>query len=95
MGEERHRTLAAMVHPDDVEYSCAAAIAQWVSEGCDVHYLLGTCGEAGMEDPEWTPERTARAREDEHRRAAEMVGVDSAGIWPVPSVASGRIASSR
>jgi GlcNAc-PI de-N-acetylase len=73
-----------MAHPDDVEFSCAAAIAQWVSEGCDVHYLLGTCGEAGMEDPEWTPERTARARKDEQRRAAEMVGVDSVEFLDYP-----------
>jgi LmbE family N-acetylglucosaminyl deacetylase len=84
MGEERHRVLAAMAHPDDVEYSCAAAIAQWELEGCDVHYLLGTCGEAGMEDPEWTPERTARVREDEQRRAAEMVGVDSVEFLDYP-----------
>jgi LmbE family N-acetylglucosaminyl deacetylase len=84
VGEERHRILAAMAHPDDVEYSCAAAIAQWVSEGCDVHYLMGTCGEAGMEDPEWTPERTARTREGEQRRAAEMVGVDSVEFLDYP-----------
>jgi LmbE family N-acetylglucosaminyl deacetylase len=84
VGEERHRILVAMAHPDDVEYSCAAAIAQWVSEGCEVPYLLGTCGEAGMEDPEWTPERTACTREGEQRRAAEMVGVDSVEFLDYP-----------
>ena len=66
MAEERLRILLATAHPDDVEYSCAAAVAQWVSEGHEVRYLLGTRGEAGMEAPEWTPERTARTREAEH-----------------------------
>lgn len=76
MAEQIHRILVAMAHPDDVEYSCAAAIAQWVSEGCDVRYLVGTRGEAGMEAPEWTPERTARTREVEQRCAADIVGVN-------------------
>lgn len=75
MGEERQQILVAMAHPDDVEYSCAAAVAQWVSEGCEVCYVLGTRGEAGMEEPDWTPERTAGTREAEQRRAAEIVGV--------------------
>lgn len=76
MLEESRRILVAMAHPDDVEYSCAAAVAQWVSEGCDIRYLLGTRGEAGMEEPEWPPERTARTREVEQRCAADIVGVD-------------------
>ena len=37
-----------------------------------------------MEDPEWTPERTARTREGEQRRAAEMVGVDSVEFLDYP-----------
>lgn len=76
MPEKSIRILVAMAHPDDVEYSCAPAVAQWVSDGCDVHYLLGTRGEAGMEEPEWPPERTARTREVEQRRAADIVGVN-------------------
>lgn len=76
MADESHRILIAMAHPDDVEYSCAAAVAQWVSEGRDVRYLLGTRGEAGMQRAEWTPERTARTREVEQRCAADIVGVD-------------------
>lgn len=75
MGEERQRILVAMAHPDDVEYSCAMAVAQWVSEGCGVSYVLGARGEAGMEEPDWTPQRTAGTREAEQRRAAEIVGV--------------------
>ncbi len=76
VAEERHRILVAMAHPGDVEYSCAAAVAQWISEGCDVRYLLGTRGEAGMDTPEWPPERTARTREVEQRCAADIVGVN-------------------
>jgi LmbE family N-acetylglucosaminyl deacetylase len=91
MPEERRRILVAMAHPDDVEYSCAAAVAQWVSEGCDVRYLVGTRGEAGMEEPEWTPERTAHIREVEQRCAADLVG---AGWVEFLSYPDGRIAHS-
>lgn len=76
MPEERRRILVAMAHPDDVEYSCAAAVAQWGLDICDVRYLVGTRGEAGMEEPESTPQRTARTREVEQRCAADLVGVE-------------------
>lgn len=81
MLEESRRILVAMAHPDDVEYSCAAAVAHWASEGCEVRYLLGTYGEAGMEDPEWTP---ARTREEEQRRAADVVGAKSVEFLDYP-----------
>lgn len=73
---ERGRILVAMAHPDDVEYSCAAAVVQWITDGYEVGYLLGTRGEAGMEAPDWIPERTARTREAEQRCAGQIVGVE-------------------
>ena len=78
-----------MAHPDDVEYSCAAAVATWVSQGDEVRYVIGTRGEAGMEEPEWTPERTARTRETEQREAAAILGVKRAEFLDYPD---GRIA---
>lgn len=33
--EEVTRILVAMAHPDDPEYSCAAAVADWVDQGVE------------------------------------------------------------
>jgi LmbE family N-acetylglucosaminyl deacetylase len=36
MAEESQRIVVAMAHPDGAEYSCAAAIAQWILEGHEI-----------------------------------------------------------
>lgn len=66
--------LCVVAHPDDVEYGTSAAVAQWVSRGVEVSYLLLTRGEAGMPNP---PEETARIRRGEQEAACAAVGVTS------------------
>jgi LmbE family N-acetylglucosaminyl deacetylase len=73
-GEDWSKALAIVAHPDDLEYGAASAIAKWTSAGKTVAYVLATRGEAGLAT---APEEAARLREDEQRRSAAVVGVES------------------
>ncbi|WP_030192505.1 PIG-L deacetylase family protein [Streptomyces sp. NRRL S-87] len=67
------RALAVVAHPDDLEYGCAAAIADWTDGGREVVYVLATRGEAGMDTLE--PAACGPLREAEQRASAAVVGV--------------------
>ena len=38
MPEDWQRAVAAVAHPDDLEYGTAAAVARWTAQGRDVSY---------------------------------------------------------
>ena len=73
MPEDWHRALAVVAHPDDLEYGCSAAIAQWTESGREVAYVLATRGEAGIDT--LNPADAAPLREREQRASAAVVGV--------------------
>jgi LmbE family N-acetylglucosaminyl deacetylase len=73
MPEDWQRALAVVAHPDDLEYGCSAAIAQWTDAGREVAYVLATRGEAGIDTLE--PAKCGPLREQEQRASAEVVGV--------------------
>lgn len=66
------RVLVVVAHPDDAEYGTSAAVAQWVSQGIEVAYLLLTHGEAGMQR---SPDEAGPLRALEQRVACDAVGV--------------------
>lgn len=69
------RAMVIMAHPDDVDFLCGGTIARWCAEGWDVSYVIVTSGDKGTHDPALTREKLAAMREDEQRRAAEVLGV--------------------
>jgi LmbE family N-acetylglucosaminyl deacetylase len=71
--EDWERAVAAVAHPDDLEYGAAAAVARWTAQGREVSYVIATRGEAGIAG--LPPERVRPVREDEERRSAAVVGV--------------------
>jgi LmbE family N-acetylglucosaminyl deacetylase len=73
MPDDWQRALVIAAHPDDIEYGMAAAVSAWTTAGKEVHYLLATRGEAGMEGV--PPEEAGPLREEEERRSAAVVGV--------------------
>ncbi|MGV9344717.1 PIG-L deacetylase family protein [Streptomyces spiralis] len=73
MPDDWHRALAVVAHPDDLEYGCAAAIAQWTDGGREVAYVLATRGEAGIDT--LAPDTCGALREREQRASAAVVGV--------------------
>ena len=75
------RALCVVAHPDDVEYGTSAAMAAWIARGVEVHYLLLTTGEAGMQRP---PEEVGPLRAKEQQAACDAVGVKSLEILDFP-----------
>ena len=71
------RVLVVQAHPDDAEHLCGGTIALLAAEGKDIHYLFVTRGDKGSDDPDMTPERLASLREQEQRRAAKTLGVQT------------------
>ncbi|WP_405977363.1 PIG-L deacetylase family protein [Streptomyces sp. NBC_00158] len=75
MPADWQRALAVVAHPDDLEYGCAAAIAEWTDGGREVAYLLATRGEAGIDGV--APQECGPLREAEQRASAAVVGVST------------------
>ncbi|MFJ3921927.1 PIG-L deacetylase family protein [Streptomyces sp. NPDC090022] len=73
MPTDWQRALAVVAHPDDLEYGCAAAVADWTDGGREVVYVLATRGEAGIDGV--APAECAPLREAEQRASAAAVGV--------------------
>jgi LmbE family N-acetylglucosaminyl deacetylase len=67
------RVLCVVAHPDDVEYGTSSAVAAWTARGVDVHYLLLTKGEAGMDSLD--PAETRELRQEEQVAGSHAVGV--------------------
>lgn len=80
--EDWDRALAIVAHPDDLEYGAASAIARWTAQGKQVHYLLVTRGEAGIDA--MPPTEVGPLRESEERRSAALVGVFSVEFLNYP-----------
>ena len=66
--------LAVFAHPDDVDFGAGATVAQWVTEGLEVAYLIITRGDAGGFD-ETPRDQMPALREAEQRAAAAVLGV--------------------
>jgi LmbE family N-acetylglucosaminyl deacetylase len=73
--EDWDRGLAIVAHPDDLEYGAAGAIARWTDQGKSIVYCLVTSGEAGIDT--MPPDQCAVLRQDDERRSAAAVGVDT------------------
>lgn len=71
------RILVVQAHPDDAEFLCGGAVALLAEEGRDTHYLFVTRGDKGSDDPDMTPASLAAMREQEQRRAAQVLGVQT------------------
>jgi LmbE family N-acetylglucosaminyl deacetylase len=67
--------LVLFAHPDDAEFACGGTVAKWVSQGCEVHYVVITDGSAGDNSPGVERAAVAVVREAEQRAAADILGV--------------------
>ena len=69
------RAMVVVAHPDDGEFMAGGTVAKWTQEGKQVAYVVCTNGNKGSEDPDMTPERLAKIREEEQRAACAALGV--------------------
>jgi LmbE family N-acetylglucosaminyl deacetylase len=68
------RFMVIVGHPDDADFGPAGTASAWIEAGAEGWLVCCTSGDAGGEDPEANPFELARAREEEQRRAAAIVG---------------------
>jgi len=68
------RFMVIVGHPDDADFGPAGAASAWIDAGSDGWLVCCTSGDAGGEDPDADPLLLARAREEEQRQAARVVG---------------------
>ncbi len=69
------RILGVFAHPDDPEFFAGATFAKWAADGAEITFVVATSGDKGSSDPEMTSERLAEIREEEERKAADVLGV--------------------
>ena len=68
------RAMVVMAHPDDTEFACGGTVSTLCRAGWDVQIVVTTSGNKGTKDPEVTSQYLAGVREEEQRRAAEIMG---------------------
>lgn len=73
--EEQRPVLVITPHPDDAESGAGGSIAHWTREGRKVVLVVCTNGDKGTSDRSVRPESLAQIREEEQRKAAEVLGI--------------------
>lgn len=76
--------LGVFAHPDDAEIAAGGVLAKWASAGREVHLLILTNGDRGSQDPTRQRAEIAATRRAETDAAAEVLGLTSTRILPVP-----------
>ena len=66
--------MLIVAHPDDADFGPAATAAKWIDAGSVGWLVCCTSGDQGGEDPDLDPMALALTREEEQRRAADVVG---------------------
>ena len=67
--------MTIFAHPDDTEFSCGGTVAKWARGGCEITFVLCTSGNVGTHDLKHSLESITVLREQEQRRACEVLGV--------------------
>ena len=67
--------LVVTPHPDDAESGAGGTIARWTRQGRPVVLVVCTQGDKGTSDRDMKPQDLVRIREEEQRKAAEVLGI--------------------
>jgi len=82
--------LALYAHPDDADVAAGGLMAQWASEGIDVHLVVLCDGAKGSHSPHVASSVIRETRREELQSAADLLGVRSVTSldWPDGTVAN-------
>ena len=76
--------MVVTAHPDDAEWGCSGSVAKWTREGWDVIYVLCTDGSKGSEDRKISEKKLIAIREEEQRKAGEILGLKAVEFLGYP-----------
>ena len=82
--DDVQRVLVVAAHPDDIDFGCAGSIAAWTAGGIEVGYCIISDGDAGGFDPEVPRSDIAGIRQQEQRKAADVLGVSDIAFLGYP-----------
>lgn len=79
-----HSALAIYAHPDDADVAAGGLLAQWASEGADVHLVVICDGAKGSHSPSSEASAIRETRREELQHAADLLGAKSVVSldWP-------------
>jgi hypothetical protein len=66
--------MAIYAHPDDADVAAGGILAQWASEGCQVHLVVVCDGSKGSHSPSDESTTVAGVRSSELQHAADLLG---------------------
>lgn len=72
--DEVQRILVVAAHPDDLETGCGGTLALLIKRGAQVALVLGTDGDIGTHDPQYTRESLGEVRRKETLDGAAALG---------------------
>src|SRR5690348_10535777 len=72
---ETRRALVVGAHADDMETLMGGTLALLVARGVEVVQVICTIGDLGSNEPRWTRESLAAARQEEAQAAGRALGV--------------------
>lgn len=75
--ESSQQILVILAHPDDPEFFCGGTLARWARQDHHIIYTLLTCGDKGSSNPETLPGDLCRARQEEQKAAARVIGAQA------------------
>lgn len=89
----QQRVLIVVAHPDDLESQVGGTVIQMTRAGATVHLVCCTSGDKGSNDRRMTSADVGPMRENEQRKAAEFLGIESVEFlgWPDGEVEPGKI----
>ena len=78
------RVLVLAPHPDDESFACGGALRLHAEAGDEVRVVVLTDGGKGDMAGAWERQTYVRTRENEARRACEILGVQTVTFWGIP-----------
>lgn len=69
------KAICVQPHPDDNEVGMGDAIAKFVQDGCEVHYITVTDGSLGLLDKTMSHEELIKIRKEEVEKSGRLLGV--------------------
>jgi LmbE family N-acetylglucosaminyl deacetylase len=76
--------LAIYAHPDDADVAAGGVMAQWASDGVDVHLVVICDGAKGSHSPHLASSDIRETRREELQSAADLMGVASVTSLDLP-----------
>src|SRR5277367_4940867 len=76
--------LAIYAHPDDADVAAGGLMAQWASEGVDVHLVVVCDGAKGSHSPHSEASAVRETRREELQLAADLLGAKSVTSLDLP-----------